>query len=629
MDTTKRSKFLSYSFYLLILVAAIFYSVGISHESVWYDEAYSAVMSRYPFGEILRFSSYDNHPPLFYLLLRVVHLIFGDSTWALRLLSVIGATGMIGLCLGPVKRIFGEKTAIITAVIMLFTPNLLIYAHEARMYTLSIMGVVGVALYGYLAITEERKRDWVLFYLFTIFSLYLHYFALIAVVFAHLLFLIWILKEKKEKLKEFLIGGVISALCYLPWLITFIRQVMDVDKGFWLGPVSIDSVIGGLYKPFVYKEFYPDIRIQMDLALGLSLVVIFIGWLFVRKRKMEKEIQMYRLLLWVYLLTLITTVVVSIILMPIFHPRYIMVVSGLFILLIGLGISVIPNQKVHWILSLTYVALNFWTIKDIYIQYFNYPMKALYQEMDEKIEPGDLIITSDSYSMGAAYYYFPEATHYYSNNSIEAQWGHVLEPFAPFVHLDRDLDVLLGGQESFWYISCNTGLSKNIATILKGYGSWEIITEGIEFSEEYSPVSFTITEYRFTGVGVVRDENVGELRVDISNLSPIGYLRFSLFNSYEQYEANQPFRFETINVGSSEVIYTFDGLPYGDYVLVIGHDENKDHVIKIDSSGNIPEEGLYILNFDVTQGLGHFDYSQAVFAFNSPEMVVDAQMRYP
>jgi uncharacterized membrane protein len=78
---------------------------------------------------------YDNHPPLYYLLLRMVRVVLGNSEWALRLLSVAGAVALVGLGAGPVRRIFGHKTAFIYALVVLFTPVILIYAHEARMYT--------------------------------------------------------------------------------------------------------------------------------------------------------------------------------------------------------------------------------------------------------------------------------------------------------------------------------------------------------------------------------------------------------------------------------------------------------------------------------------------------------------
>jgi 4-amino-4-deoxy-L-arabinose transferase-like glycosyltransferase len=123
---------------IILLVACLVYTTGISHESIWYDEAYSDAMAGHSPWEILTLVPYDNHPPLYYLLLSLVQMFFGNSEWALRALFVLGAVGLVSLGAGPVRRIFGDKTAFMYAAVVMFTPAILIYAHEARMYTLAI-----------------------------------------------------------------------------------------------------------------------------------------------------------------------------------------------------------------------------------------------------------------------------------------------------------------------------------------------------------------------------------------------------------------------------------------------------------------------------------------------------------
>ena len=78
-------------------MACIVYATGISHESIWYDEAYSAVMAEYSLGGIITPAPYDTHPPLYYLLLRMARVALGNSEAALRALSVVGAVALVGL----------------------------------------------------------------------------------------------------------------------------------------------------------------------------------------------------------------------------------------------------------------------------------------------------------------------------------------------------------------------------------------------------------------------------------------------------------------------------------------------------------------------------------------------------
>ncbi len=155
--TTDLDKRILWGWIAIIILAAVVYTVGISHESFWYDEAYSSVIASYLPWQIPAQVMVDNHPPLYYILLSLVRMALGNSEWALRSLSVAGAVGLVALGAGPVRRIFGNRNAFLYAIVVLFTPAILIYAHEARMYSLAICAVTAGALYGYLAVTENRS----------------------------------------------------------------------------------------------------------------------------------------------------------------------------------------------------------------------------------------------------------------------------------------------------------------------------------------------------------------------------------------------------------------------------------------------------------------------------------------
>src|SRR5512133_579355 len=183
--TLNSDKRIFWAWTTIIILAAAMYTVGIAHESFWYDEAYSSVIANYLPWQIPTQIMVDNHPPLYYILLSLVRMVLGNSEWALRSLSVAGAVGLVALGAGPLRRIFGNRNAFLYSIVVLFTPAILIYAHEARMYSLAICTVTAGALYGYLAVTENHRRDWLLFGVFTLSSAYLHYYGLIAAFFMH------------------------------------------------------------------------------------------------------------------------------------------------------------------------------------------------------------------------------------------------------------------------------------------------------------------------------------------------------------------------------------------------------------------------------------------------------------
>jgi 4-amino-4-deoxy-L-arabinose transferase-like glycosyltransferase len=266
----------------IIILAAVVYTVGIAHESFWYDEAYSAVMASYLPWQIPVQVMVDNHPPLYYMLLSQVRMVLGNSEWALRSLSVAGAVGLVALGAGPVRRIFGNRNAFLYAIVVLFTPAILIYAHEARMYSLAICAVTAGALYGYLAVTENRRRDWVLFGVATLAGAYLHYYGLIAAFFMHAFVFFWLLTRRREQLKTYLITGAAVVAAYLPWLFAFIRQAFRAQKASWLGPLSWDGIKVAFLQPFAYKEQFPaitfaeflhDVTLTQYLAFALAVLL--------------------------------------------------------------------------------------------------------------------------------------------------------------------------------------------------------------------------------------------------------------------------------------------------------------------------------------------------------------------
>jgi 4-amino-4-deoxy-L-arabinose transferase-like glycosyltransferase len=492
----------------IIILAAVVYTVGISHESFWYDEAYSSVIASYLPWQIPAQVMVDNHPPLYYILLSLVRMVLGSSEWALRSLSVAGAVGMVALGAGPVRRILGNRNAFLYAIVVLFTPAILIYAHEARMYSLAICAVTAGALYGYLAVMENRARDWALFGAATLAGAYLHYYGLIAAFFLQAFVCFWLLIKRRGQLKTYLIVGAVVVVAYLPWLIVFIRQTIGAHKAFWLGPLSWDGIRVAFIQPFGYREQFPartfaqflsDVQLTQYLAFALAAVLCISGLVIAWRKGAEREAGFGRFVLLAYLGVVITTMLVSLFLMPLFFSRYLLVVSGLFLLLVSLGMGMLPGKYLPWIAAGLFAILNVFTIKDIYTRNFNHPMRQLAEKLDGAVQPNDLIITSDSYSLGPAFYYWPQAVHYYQNNPIEARWGDVLNPFVPPLHYEKDLPELLATHKTFWYITCNTGASMQIDIVLRGAPGWFPVGLPVRVIEPYSSIIFKAQKYEYKG----------------------------------------------------------------------------------------------------------------------------------
>lgn len=612
----------------IIVLAAIMYFAGISHESIWWDESYSAFMGGHSVSEILYFIHTDNHPPLYYLLVSLSITLFGDSAWALRLPSALGAIGLVALGAGPVRRILGNKTALIYAVLALFTPVLLIYAHEARMYSLASFSVTACALYGFLAVKDNRKLDWALFAVFSLTSAYLHYYGLMAAFFIHLIVFIWIVSKNRTLVKTYLMCAAVVVLGYLPWIPLFFRQINNVSAGFWVSAVSLEGVFHALVQPFAYKEIFPPVQPGMIILMICSWAAVITGLVLVRKTGDGGKNRFAWFALMVFAFTFITPMIISLFFNPIFYERYIIILDGLFLLLLSLGVSLLPRTWLQFIFLAIYAVLNTFTLKDVYTQYFNYPMQQVAEYLKDEIKPGDLIVTSEQYSMGPAVYYFPQATHYYSNNSIEKQWEQVLEPLAPRLHKDDERDQLLSTHKSFWYINCNTGSTKNIATILKGIKGWELSGEPKVFAEPFAKFNFTAAKYVYTG----RDPDLkqGSLNLHLTGLNPPGNLLILMYNkppmdqnTYKSFYAK---------ISGPDMIFPIDGLPFDEYSIVVYHDENINYYPDYDNATQLPKEGIGIVNWDKLDRKAvqsSFNFDTLKYDFHSKEETVEVPMFYP
>ncbi|HUE75406.1 MAG TPA: hypothetical protein VMP10_01155, partial [Chloroflexota bacterium] len=73
----------------LILMAFGFRLQNLGTQSFWWDEAYSAVVSRLPIRQIVEVIVRDDfHPPLHYLVFHYWMRLAGEGEFALRLVSV-------------------------------------------------------------------------------------------------------------------------------------------------------------------------------------------------------------------------------------------------------------------------------------------------------------------------------------------------------------------------------------------------------------------------------------------------------------------------------------------------------------------------------------------------------------
>src|ERR1700722_19381498 len=91
--------------------------------SIWHDEAFSALMIRYPWGEMFRRLALDVHPQMYYIFLKLWHYIFGNSVLSLRGFSILFGVLTIWAAWLFTKYTFkNEKLALWVALLVCVSP---------------------------------------------------------------------------------------------------------------------------------------------------------------------------------------------------------------------------------------------------------------------------------------------------------------------------------------------------------------------------------------------------------------------------------------------------------------------------------------------------------------------------
>ena len=126
---------------LIFLLAVVIRLAGIASRPIWYDEAFSILISEQGPSAILAgtistdadASAAEEHPPAYYFTLWGWMKLFGNSLSSARALSIIASLGIV-LLAHLIAREFFHESAALAALFAVILPFQVHYAQEIRMY---------------------------------------------------------------------------------------------------------------------------------------------------------------------------------------------------------------------------------------------------------------------------------------------------------------------------------------------------------------------------------------------------------------------------------------------------------------------------------------------------------------
>lgn len=470
---------------LLIIAGIIFNSIGVFHGNVWFDESYSVGMANHNWIEIWNIGGNDVHPVLYYWILSVIQVITGGSIIAYRVFSLIciALLGILGYT--HIRKDFGEKTGILFSFFAYFLPTICIFSAEIRMYSMAVLLVTILAIYGYRIYKGETTwKNWIIFEITSLACIYTHYYGLMAAGLINIVMLINFIKNRrKESIIRILIFGVIQLILYIPWMLYFVSQLKHISNGFWIGFEFPNTIMELLSFQYIgnFENYY----------IGFSLSIVLYIYLAIRLhriRKNKEDILPVKLSIGIYLAVIVAAIIVTIVeKTSIILYRYLFVITGLYIFTLSFIISKEKNKKIIWIICLvTTILAVICNVKLIKSNYDERNVKPI-EYLNQNIQEGDVIVYTDIIGGGSVMTaYFKDNTQYFYN---EGHWGvqEAYKAFAPQMNTYDDTDFMNELSGRIWIVdggsdSCYQKLFNNEDYTLVSQESFETAYHGYQYT---------------------------------------------------------------------------------------------------------------------------------------------------
>ncbi|MDX1973916.1 MAG: hypothetical protein SFY68_15410 [Candidatus Sumerlaeia bacterium] len=346
---------------LILFLSCLWFARASDPDTFWGDEVYSVRLASLPIPELVERTTFDAHPPLYYLLLKGT-LSLAQAAGTLPGVLEGRSSGLILLVLGTLilwwllQPLAGRLGAVLLCALYGVSPVLMDSATEMRNYTLAIWSLSAAYLVFCRLCSLKREEPgvllWVAYAVLGSVALWSHLlsgFVLAALGIAWL----FCVPFKGDTRARFFFGGALSQgailLGFSPWLGVIARQTEYLDQVnlSWM----TDPTLGNLVRTFAVvltfgrRPWYMIGSADWALFCGsvaVALPILFIAYGAIRRRwrwSVPVAINLlYGLLgLWVCVFHVVALWLISRLqLVEVFHaPRYPVLGFGVGLLALG------------------------------------------------------------------------------------------------------------------------------------------------------------------------------------------------------------------------------------------------------------------------------------------------------
>ncbi|WP_130734809.1 glycosyltransferase family 39 protein [Flavobacterium sp. J27] len=372
----------------ILVLAAVLRLYHLDYQSIWIDEIITMKetdpgLSFKDSYEIM--CVWENNPVMYYFLIKIIGIVFGHTTFVVRLVSAL--FGIFGVYLFYIigKEIENKRVGLIAAFLASVNYFFILYSQEARLYIMLIFLTI-FSFYRLIRFLKENTLTNALIYGVSLaLMINSHFFGLFLLVSQVVILFVFLFEIEKKERKKYIIhsatAGVlaISIWYYFCWELF---KIASEIKTFWIPPPSTEVITG------IFKEFFGNSEALVFLTTILT--IFYFIKLFTKRHKSvnirsNSSLFAFIILICWILVTIFIPYIRSYLKLPMLTSRYLIVVLPAIILLLAISIENIKNSLVKNIILFLFVTAS---ITDLFIVKKNYTeiRKTQFREITNKIK---------------------------------------------------------------------------------------------------------------------------------------------------------------------------------------------------------------------------------------------------
>ena len=369
--------------------------------SLWFDEMMQVMVASAEWKSLFHHVSLHSSPPLDYILMKFVILMFGNADWVVRMPALLFGVASLPVFYCLASALTNQQNGLIASTLLAFAPMAILYSQEARMYSLFLLLSL-ISYYLTLLLIEKNNLKTGLLLGFVNGLLILtHYFGVFVIALETAMLIFWSLVSgnTRNKVRLVVASLMLTFLVFLPWLSTFLSRQMGMEIPYAL------SANRYFFKSILL--YFTTMGWKLDVWF-YAYVIMFMTGVMLAIRNKEKRVivvvfsvaGMLGLLFGMAYFKRIIT------------ERNLIFLLPLFLLVCSYGISVIFTRfKINQLLSTFIMAvLLVWPGTRDHISYRKVNWRAAAQCIRQSPGREEKVITTDFISRASlAYYLAPEA----------------------------------------------------------------------------------------------------------------------------------------------------------------------------------------------------------------------------